>query len=111
MRNKRVSKGSESKTTTSQKMIPVNEAIARWRDDPAYMNEYDALEQEFALVSQVIKARTDAGLTQEELATRMNTSQAVVARLESGRTLPSMRTLSRFAQATGHRLKITFEPV
>ena len=93
-----------------RKMIPVDEAIARWRKDPAYMKEYDALEQEFALVSQVIKARADAGLTQEQLAKRMNTSQAVVARLESGRALPSMRTLTRFAQATGHRLKISFEP-
>ena len=94
-----------------RKMIPVNEAISRWRKDPAYMSEYEALEQEFMLVSLVIKARTTAGLTQEQLAKRMNTSQAVVARLESGRTMPSMRTLERFAQATGNRLKITFEPV
>ena len=93
-----------------RKMIPVDEAIARWRKDPAYRKDYDALEQEFALVSQVIKARADAGLTQEQLAKRMNTSQAVVARLESGRIMPSMRTLTRFAQATGHRLKISFEP-
>jgi len=93
-----------------RKMIPVDEAIARWRKDPAYVKEYNALEQEFALVSQIIKARAEAGLTQEQLAKRMNTSQAVVARLESGRTLPSMRTLDKFAKATGHRLKISFEP-
>jgi ribosome-binding protein aMBF1 (putative translation factor) len=91
-------------------MIPVDEAVARWRKDPAYMAEYDALEQEFALVAEVIKARAKSGLTQEQLAKRMNTSQAVVARLESGRTLPSTRTLKRFAEATGHRLKISFEP-
>lgn len=93
-----------------RKMIPVDEAIARWRKDPAYMKEYNALELEFALVAEVIKARAKAGLTQEQLAKRMNTSQAVVARLESGRALPSTRTLQRFAQATGHRLKISFEP-
>ena len=58
----------------------------------------------------MIKARAEAGLTQEQLAKRMNTSQAVVARLESGRVMPSMRTLTKFAQATGHRLKISFEP-
>ena len=90
-------------------MIPADRAIARWRKDPAYLREYNALEQEFALVSQVIKARAAAGLTQEQLAKRMNTSQAVVARLESGRVMPSMRTLTKFAQATGHRLKISFE--
>ena len=90
-------------------MIPADRAIARWRKDPAYVREYSALEQEFAMVSQVIKARAAAGLTQEQLAKRMNTSQAVVARLESGRVMPSMRTLTKFAQATGHRLKISFE--
>jgi transcriptional regulator with XRE-family HTH domain len=39
----------------------------------------------------------------------MNTTQAVVARLESGRVKPSTRTLERFAEATGTRLKISFE--
>jgi ribosome-binding protein aMBF1 (putative translation factor) len=55
------------------------------------------------------KPRAEAGLTQEQLAKRMKISQAVVARLESGRSLPSMRTLDRFAKATGCRLKISFE--
>ena len=34
----------------------------------------------------------------------------VVARLESGRVLPSTRTLERFAKATHTRLRISFEP-
>jgi len=34
-----------------RKFIPVDEAIARWRKDPDYMKEYDALEEEFALVA------------------------------------------------------------
>ena len=40
----------------------------------------------------------------------MGTTQAVVARLESGKILPSTRTLERFAKATRSRLRITFEP-
>jgi transcriptional regulator with XRE-family HTH domain len=40
----------------------------------------------------------------------MGTTQAVVARLESGRVLPSTRTLERFAKATHTRLRISFEP-
>jgi ribosome-binding protein aMBF1 (putative translation factor) len=92
-----------------RKFIPVEEAIARWRRDPAYMREYDALEEEFALVSEIIKARAAAGLTQAELAKRMNTTQGAIARLESGASLPSTRTLKRLAAATGHKLKIKFE--
>jgi transcriptional regulator with XRE-family HTH domain len=59
----------------------------------------------------MIDARTRAGLTQEELAQRMNTKQAVIARRESGRTKPSTRTLEHFAKAAGHRIRIVFEPV
>jgi ribosome-binding protein aMBF1 (putative translation factor) len=93
-----------------RKFIPVEEAIARWRRQPDYRKAYDALEDEFALVTEIIKARAAAGLTQEELAKRMKTTQGAIARLESGSTLPSTRTLKRFAKATGHRLKISFEP-
>jgi len=57
----------------------------------------------------MIEARTRAGLTQDELASRMETSGTVIARLESGRGLPSTRTLKRFAAATGSRLRITFD--
>lgn len=92
-----------------RKFIPVEEAIARWRRDPEYMKEYDALEEEFALVSEIIKARAAAGLTQAELAKRMNTTQGAIARLESGASLPSTRTLKRLAAATGHKLKIKLE--
>jgi transcriptional regulator with XRE-family HTH domain len=40
----------------------------------------------------------------------MHTTQAVIARLESGRVKPSIRTLERLAAATGMRLRISFEP-
>ena len=82
----------------------------RYKQDAGYRTAYDASEEEFALVQTIIDARSRAGLTQAELARRMNTSQAVIARLESGGTLPSTRTLQRFAKATGHRLVISFEP-
>ena len=77
----------------------------------AAVKEYEALEEEFALASAMIEARKRAGLTQEDLAKEMETSQSAIARLESGRTLPSGNTLKRFARATGTRLRITFEPV
>ncbi|MYL84690.1 hypothetical protein GTA51_16370 [Desulfovibrio aerotolerans] len=40
----------------------------------------------------------------------MHTKQTVIARLESGRVMPSTRTLQRFAIATGTKLKISFDP-
>ncbi len=49
-------------------------------------------------------------MTQQQVADAMGTTQAVIARLEGGRNLPSTRTLQRLAKATGTRLRITFEP-
>jgi len=78
--------------------------------EPKYRKAYEALEDEFVMASAVIDARNRAGLTQKELARKMGTTQPVVARLESGRTRPSMRTLERLANATGSRLLISFQP-
>jgi transcriptional regulator with XRE-family HTH domain len=78
--------------------------------DPDFRREYDALEEEFALMLEVAKARMRAKLGWPEVARRMKATRSTTARLENGR-LPSTRTLGRFAKATGHRLKISFEPV
>ncbi len=92
-------------------MIKFDDLKARLLKDPQVRKEYDALEEEFALIAAVAKARARAGLSQAQLAKRMKTTQSAIARLESGRAKPSTRTLQRFAAATGHRLKISFEPV
>lgn len=75
----------------TRQYIPVEEAFKERRKDPEFVTAYDALEEEFALASALIKARSDADMTQEEIAAAMGTAQAVVARLESGRTRPSTR--------------------
>ena len=92
-------------------MTNVRDLHKKLMKDPEVRREYDALEEEFALILEVAKARQRAGLSQAELAKRMKTTQSTIARLESGRALPSTRTLGRFAKATGHRLKISFEPL
>ncbi len=83
----------------------------KWIKEPKYRRAYEALEEEFLLASAVMDVRTRAGLTQEQLARKMGTTQPVVARLESGRGRPSMRTLERLAEATGSRLLISFAPI
>lgn len=92
-------------------MRPFRELHEEWMKNPDHRREYEALDEEFAMISALIDARTNAGLTQEQLAERMETSQSTIARLESGRTVPSGRTLTRYAKATGTRLRISFEPI
>jgi ribosome-binding protein aMBF1 (putative translation factor) len=94
----------------SRKAIAVEDAAKDWFRDTEFVAEYEALEEEFAIAEALIKARGEADMTQEEVAAAMGTTQAVIARLESGRNMPSTRTLQRFAKATGSKLRISFEP-
>jgi ribosome-binding protein aMBF1 (putative translation factor) len=89
--------------------IRVDDLHGNWMKDPKFRREYEALEEEFSLVAALIEARTRAGLTQKQVARRMKTTQAVIARLEGGGSKPSTRTLERYAEATGSRLRISFE--
>ena len=91
-------------------MARISDMHKKWMKQPKYRQAYEALEGEFVLASAVMDVRNRAGLTQAQLARKMGTTQPVVARLESGRTRPSMRTLERMAEATGSRLRISFEP-
>lgn len=78
---------------------------------PGVRAAYDELRDEFDLADALIRARLRAGLTQSAVAERMHTSQAAVARLESGRQSPSYRSLQKYAEAIGARLKIDLEPM
>lgn len=78
--------------------------------DAATRAEYDAQAGEYAIARELVAARTRAGMSQVEVAQRMGTTQSVVARLESGKRPPSMRTVERFAQAVGGHLVLRIEP-
>ncbi|KON81410.1 helix-turn-helix domain-containing protein [Azoarcus sp. PA01] len=84
---------------------------ARLLTNPEVRAEYEAQAPEFDIARELINARARAGLSQAELAERMHTTQSTIARLESGRALPSMRTLARFAEATGSRAVVRLEHV
>jgi ribosome-binding protein aMBF1 (putative translation factor) len=56
----------------------------------------------------ILAARTAAGLSQTELAAKLKTAQANIARLEKAGSIPSTSTLQRVAKATSDRLTVTF---
>jgi ribosome-binding protein aMBF1 (putative translation factor) len=74
--------------------------------NPEVRAEYEAMAPEFEIAAELLQARLRAGLSQVELATRMQTSQSAIARLESGQTLPSTKTLLRYAKATGSKIQL-----
>ena len=91
-------------------MSKIADLHKEWSQEPEYREAYDRLGAEFEVTRALIEVRTGAGFTQAELAERMETTQSVVARLESGRVHPSTRTLEKIARATGTRLRISFDP-
>lgn len=76
-----------------------------------FTEAYEALELEYLLASQMLKARARAGLTQDAVAERMGTTKSAISRLESaGKHTPSLATLKRYAQAVGCELQIKLVP-
>ena len=72
---------------------------------------YGELEEEYRLVRELLAARMEAGLTQEEVAASMGTTKSAVSRLEAvGRHSPSVTTLKKYARAVGCEVKIHLVP-
>lgn len=90
--------------------IPFKKVKAEWMKDPAFRAEYDRLKPEFELARALLEARAKAGLTQAQVAKRMGTTQSVVARIESGRAPPNLKTLDRYARAVGRRIAVKLVP-
>ncbi len=71
---------------------------------------YDALEPEFSLLKELLRARQNAGMSQAEIAEKMGTKAPAITRLESsltsGKHSPSIATLKKYAQALGCHLEI-----
>ena len=68
---------------------------------------YNNLGLEFTLIELIIKRRIEQGLTQKELARKIDTKQSAVSRLESGSYNPSLTFLQKVAEALDARLKIS----
>lgn len=71
---------------------------------------YQKLADEYALVKELLAARSRAGLTQEEVARSMGTTKSAVSRLEAaGKHSPSVATLKRYARAVGCEIEIRLQ--
>ena len=91
-------------------MTKISTLNKNWLKDSAYKEAYGSLSTEFELAQKLLEVRVKSGMSQGELAQKMGTSQSAIARLESGSAMPSMRTLSKLALATGCEMQINFKP-
>ena len=79
--------------------------------DPDFKREYDALEPEFEIIRAMVAGRTEAGMTQKQLAEATGIAQGDISKLENGSANPSLRTLKRIAAGMGMQIHIEFRPI
>jgi DNA-binding XRE family transcriptional regulator len=80
-------------------------------DDPERVSEYEKCGADIEVAQLIYDMRTDAGLTQRQLAKKVGTTASVICRLEDadyeGHSLAMLR---RIAEALGKRIEIRFVP-
>lgn len=71
--------------------------------------ERSIIEAKSVLISEIIRARQEKGITQQQLGEFSSVKQPVIARLEKGKTNPQLETLLKLLLPLG--LTLTVEPL
>jgi ribosome-binding protein aMBF1 (putative translation factor) len=87
----------------------ITEDIDASLDGPEIRSEHDRLAPFEALARLVIMRRATLGLSQAQLAERMNTTASAISRIESGAHATNARTLMRLAEALQARAILGFD--
>jgi transcriptional regulator with XRE-family HTH domain len=91
------------------------EIVEKLLSDPENKKEYEALEEEFYLFGEMLKARLNAGKTQDDVAEALHTTKSAVSRLENSggkkRHSPTIETLRKYAKALNCQLRVQFVPL
>ncbi|OVE77054.1 transcriptional regulator [bacterium E08(2017)] len=74
--------------------------------DPEFAKDFDTGYEQFKIGAMLKKAREEAGMTQEELAARLNTKKTAISRIENHAEDIKLSTLEKFANALGKHLKL-----
>ena len=74
--------------------------------DPEFKKEWDNLELRYAVIKQLIKIRNSYNLSQAQLAEKLNTTQAVISRIENGTVNIGIDFIDRLAKAFNKRVEI-----
>lgn len=84
------------------------EDLAKRLKNPLFRKAWDTSEPEYLLAKQMIEKRLKHKLSQRQLAKKINTTQAVISRLETMRANPSLQLLKRIAEEFNSKLTLRF---
>ena len=92
-------------------MSDLRKYIDKQMQVPEFKAEHEATMAEFEVMRALIAARSEANLTQRELAERSGVRQSNISRIENGTSIPNIATLQALAAGMGMKLKIEFQPI
>lgn len=78
--------------------------------NPEFVQAYEEIQPELAVMRAIADARAEQNLTQEQVSERTGIAQTEISRLENGTRNPSIRLLQRLADGLGYTLKVEFVP-
>lgn len=78
-------------------------------EDPSFAIDFDTGYEQFRIGELLRQARRRAGLTQEELAAKLNTKKSAISRIENHSEDIRLSTLSHYAEALGKKLKVVIQ--
>ena len=78
--------------------------------NPKVKKAYEDMQPEFAIMQAIIDAKVKKKMSQEDLAKKMRTGQAVISRLENANAKPSLSLMKRLAAALDLKLEVHFKP-
>ncbi len=78
----------------------------RKKHDPEFAEGFETGYEEFKIGVLLKMAREEAGLTQEQLARKLNTKKAAISRIENHAEDMKLSTLKKFAEALGKKITI-----
>lgn len=78
--------------------------------DPDFRIGYEKVRQENEPLRAILRARVERGMTQAQIAKKMGTTQSSIARVESGKSHPTIPFMQRLADALDMKLEVRFLP-
>ena len=77
--------------------------------NPEFWNDHEERFETFKLGVLLKEARVQAGMTQKQVADRLQTTKSVISRMENHATDIRLSTLEKFAKAVGRHIHVALQ--
>ncbi len=91
-------------------MATLKELKQELMKDPEFLESYEEIQPDLAVMRAIANARAEQNLTQAQVSERTGIAQTEISKLENGTRNPSIKLLQRLADGLGYTLKIEFVP-